>query len=174
MKDSIMVDVRLDPRLNISGTDLAARTEMTNAFYTTVTRAQKAFQALQDMRKDIKMVESMMTNAPDSIQTKIKDRQKDLVKAIETLELKVMEPADVKGYTNEININEYIYDTQAYLNTSLGTPGSNARDQLRLTQIEVDKFTQEVNAFLQKEWTEYQAFVRQHSWPLFKNLETVK
>jgi hypothetical protein len=35
--------------------------------------AQKAFKALQDVRKDMKMTEAMMVNAPDSIQTKIKD-----------------------------------------------------------------------------------------------------
>jgi hypothetical protein len=50
----------------------------------------------------------MMANAPDSIQTRIKDKHKELNKKIGEIEVKFMEPEDVKGYTNPINLNIYL------------------------------------------------------------------
>ena len=120
------------------------------------------------------MVETLMANAPDSIQTKIKDKQKDLLKKVSDIESKFMEPQDVKGYTNVIDLQYHLYTTGSYLNTSPGEPGSNAKDQLRLTHLEVEKLTGEVNAFLEKEWKEFKEVVTKNTWPVFKTIDPLK
>src|SRR5688572_20655803 len=75
-RDSVYTKVSPDPRLKISDADLKARAMAATSFYKDVDLAHRAFKALQDVRKDVKMIESLITNAPDSVQTKIKSRQK--------------------------------------------------------------------------------------------------
>ncbi len=173
-KDSTTVTVGIDPRLNITPADLEARNNMAKTFYRDVDLAQRAFKALQDVRKDLKMIESLMVNAPDSTKTKIKELQKELTKKISAIETKFMEPEDVKGYTNEINLNSYLFSTSGYLNTSLGDPGSNAKDMLKLTHLEVEKAVGEVNTFLEKDWAAFKSKIDISQWPLFKTIDPLK
>lgn len=174
VRDSVYVNVNKDPRLNISAADISERTAAVIEFNKEVDLAQKAFRALQDIRKDIKMTENMMANAPDSIQTKIKDKHKELNKKIGEMEIKFMEPEDVKGYTNPVNLNSYLNSTNSYINSALGDPGSNAKDMLRTTQGEIEKVVKEVNDFIEKDWKAYKEYISKWSWPLYKDLEPLK
>jgi len=168
------VIVKLDPRLGITSADLEARSKAVMDFNKEVDVAQKAFKALQDVRKDMKMTEAMMINAPDSIQTKIKDKHKDLNKKLVELETKFMEPEDVKGYTYPINLGSYLNTTSSYLNSALGDPGSNAKTMLNTTHLEVEKVVKEVNDFIETDWKAYKEFMAKWSWPLYRNLEPLK
>lgn len=122
----------------------------------------------------MRITESMMVNAPDSVQTKIKDRHKSLNKKIGELENRFMEPEDVKGYTNEINLSTFLNSTDSYLDSALGDPGQNAHDLLKTTHEEVDKVVTDVNAFIANDWTAYKTFIAGWTWPLFKKVEEVK
>jgi len=173
-RDSTMVKVRLDPRLNITPADLDARNKVFEDFYKEVDISKRAFQALQDVRKDMKMIESMQVNAPDSIQTQIKDKTKALGKTLSELEMKFMEPEDVKGITSEINLGRYLSNSGYYLNSSLGDPGANAKDMLSQTQKEVEKNVLVVNDFLSKDWAPFKEYINGLKWPLFKKIETLK
>ncbi len=173
-KDSTLVKVRLDPRLNITASDLEARNKVFEEFYKEVDLSQRAFQALQDVRKDMKMIESMQVNAPDSIQTKIKEKTKALNKKLSELEMKFMEPEDVKGITSEINLGRYLSNSGNYLNSSLGDPGANARDMLSQTKKEVAKNVMAVNDFLTIDWAPFKEYINGLNWPLFKKIEPLK
>ncbi|HZV68090.1 MAG TPA: hypothetical protein VFG10_01030 [Saprospiraceae bacterium] len=173
-KDSTFVDVSLDPRLHITPSDLEARNTMIRVFYKDVDLAQRAFKTLQDVRKDMKMIESLMVNAPDSTKTKIKDLQKELTKKIVAIETKFMDPEDIKGYTNEINLGTYLSSTSSYLNSSLGDPGANAKEMLRQSHHEIEKLTDEINTFLNKDWTEFKSKIDLSQWTLFKKIEPIK
>lgn len=170
LKDSVLVDVRVDPRLNITPADLEARNSMITEFYTEVDRAQVAFQALQDVRKDLRMIESIMGNVPDSTQKIIKEKIKEITKKITELEKGFMEPQGVKGYTNEINLERYLSGTGSYLNSALGDPGPNAMEMLLKTRKEVDKNVNAVNSFLTNDWTVFKSFAGGMHWPLFKDI----
>ncbi len=171
MRDSTIVRVRLDPRLEITAEDLAARNKMIMEYYAEAERAQIAFKALQDVRKDVRMIESMLINVPDSTQTNIKDKSKALLKKVGELEKGFMEPEEVKGITSEINLGRYLGTTGSYLNSSLGDPGTNARAMLSQTKIEVDKQVSAVNDFLAEDWPAYTTYVNAMNWPLFKKIQ---
>ena len=173
-KDSTIVEVRPDPRLAFTNADREARKIAFDAFYSDVDRARKAFTALQDVRKDIKIVEALMTNAVDSTQNILKDRNKELLKKIAALEEKFMEAEDVKGITDPVNLSSSLSDASAYLNTSPGAPGTNTSTQLALTKMEVDKVVTEVSTFLGSEWEAYKTFVQEMTWPIFKTIEPIK
>ena len=173
-KDSTLVKVRLDPRLNITASDLDARNKVFEEFYKEVDLSQRAFKALQDVRKDMKMIESMQVNAPDSIQTQIKEKTKALNKKLSELEMKFMEPEDVKGITSEINLGRYLSNSGNYLNSSLGDPGANARDMLSQTKKEVARNVMAVNDFLTIDWTPFKEYINGLNWPLFKKIEPLK
>ncbi|MFZ1678819.1 MAG: hypothetical protein WAT91_16165 [Saprospiraceae bacterium] len=173
-KDSTMIDVGLDPRLKITTSDLEARNNMLSVFNKDVDLAQRTFKVLQDVRKDMKMVESLMMNAPDSTKTKMKDLQKELSKKIAAIEVKFMEPEEVKGYTYALNLNSDLSSASSYLNTSLGDPGSNAKDMLRQCHLEVGKLSEEVNNFLSKDWHDFKSKIDISKFPVFKIIEPLK
>ncbi len=173
-KDSTTITVRLDPRLDITAADLEARNAMIVQLSDEVNRAQIAFKALRDVRKDIKMIESLLVNSPDSTQKMFKDSVKVLNKKIAELEKGFMEPENVKGYTSEINLGTYLGNTGSYLYSSLGDPGSNARNMLAQTKVEVGKNVIAVNEFLDNDWSGFKAFVQELKWPIFKDIEMPK
>ncbi len=92
-------------------------------------------------------------------------------KELARLEEGFMRPADAKGYTSEINLGTYLYETGSYLNSSLGDPGSNARNLLEQTQAEVSKHVKAVNDFLSTDWDDFQKWIGKFSWPIFKEIE---
>lgn len=171
MKDSVQVKVLMDPRLKMTAEDLASRNAMITEYYSVVTSAQKAFQALRDIRKDIAMTESLLSNAPDSVQTSIRDQHKNLNKKLEKLEEMVMEPENVKGLSVSSNINQMLGSAQNYLNTSPGKPGQNAEAQIRLAAAAVEKFVTEVNQFVSQDWAAFRTMVTGYTWPVFKQIE---
>jgi photosystem II stability/assembly factor-like uncharacterized protein len=173
-KDSTMINISLDPRLNITSADLDQRARVVSEFDTLVNKAQQAFKALQDIRRDMKITETLMTNAADSIQTKIKDRHKELYKKLNEIELMFMEPEDVKGFTNPVNLDSYLGSTSSYINSALGDPGANAKALLNTTRGEASKAIQAVNAFIENDWNAYKTFIGNWTWPLFKKLEPVR
>lgn len=170
-KDSTVVKVQLDPRLEITSADLDARNALINTLNIEINRAHVAFKALMDAGKDIKMIESFITNAPDSTKKEIRDSIKVIKKELARLEEGFMRPADAKGYTSEINLGTYLYETGSYLNSSLGDPGSNARNLLTQTQSEVSKHVEAVNDFLNTDWDGFQKWIAGFSWPVFKEIE---
>lgn len=173
-KDSTTLSVSLDPRLEIASTDLLERNEVINAFQHEVDRAYHAFKALQDVRKDVKMVEAMLVNVPDSTKKMIAGKQKELLKKITVLEESFMEPEEEKGITSAINLRRYLGTTGSYLNSSLGRPGANAHDMMRITKVEVDKNVNAVNKFLREDWEAFKILVQQANWPLFKEIKSVE
>jgi hypothetical protein len=173
-KDSTTVTVRLDPRLDITMADLEARNTMINELSMEVDRAQIAFKALQDVRKDMKMMQTLIVNSPDSTQKMMNDTIKGLTKKLDLIEKGFMKPESSKGYTYEVNLDTYLGDTGAYLYSSLGDPGSNARNMLKQTKVEVAKNVEAVNAFLDNEWNTFKAMVEALEWPLFKEIKTPK
>ena len=170
-KDSTVVEVRLDPRLEITSADLNARNALINTLSIEINRAHIAFKALMDAGKDIRMIESFMTNAPDSTKKEIRDSIKVIKKELASLEEGFMRPADAKGYTSEINLGTYLSETGSYLNSSLGDPGSNARNLLAQTQAEVSRQVKAVNDFLNTDWEGFQKWMASFSWPVFKEIK---
>lgn len=173
-KDSTWINVALDPRLHITPSDLEARNNLLSVFNKDVDLAQRSFKALQDVRKDMKMVDAITVNAQDSVKTKIKDAQKEVLKKIAAIEIKFMEPEDVKGYTDEVNLGSYLSSASSYLNSSLGDPGSNAKEALKQAHIEVEKLAEEVDSILTKEWTEFKTKIDFSKWTLFKKIDPLK
>ncbi len=143
-------------------------------FYAEVDKAHRAFRALQDVRTDIRMTETLLVNAPDSVQTRVKENIKGLQQKITTLENKVMNPEDIKGIVRDDLLNRQMFSTMNYLNTSLGDPGSNARAMISQTARNVQALVDEVNAFLKNDWLVFQERMAGWSWPLFKKIQLVE
>ena len=147
---------------------------MLDTFYTEVSRATVAFKALQDVKKDVRLIETLMVNATDSVQTMIKDKIKALQKKYSALEQEFMEPEETKGYTNPTNLGKHIGATGSYLNSSIGYPGQNALDMLAFTRKEVSRQVEAVNTFLLSDWEPFKASMKDIEWPLFRTIEMPK
>lgn len=172
-KDSVDAKVGLDPRLPVTAQDLQARNQALNDLNKEVDRARQAFKALQDVRKNVRIVETLAVNAPDTIQTSIRAKQKELMKRLADIERGFMEPEDVKGITREINLMSEMYTASAYINTSIGAPGPNASHMLAILRTMTNKAVSDVNTFLDKDWTAFRQYVQDAALPMFKPVEQV-
>lgn len=170
-RDSLEVVVGLDPRLPVTPSDLAARNAALTELSHEVSRARQAFMALQDVRKDLRTVEAMMVNGPDTVQDAIRERQKELTRKLGELEELFMEPEDVKGYTRATHISSELGAASSYLNTSLGAPGPNALHKLNHVRSRISDAVVAVNEFLDKDWTLFRDYVQAQALPVFREIK---
>jgi photosystem II stability/assembly factor-like uncharacterized protein len=170
-KSSTDVKVNADPRVD-ADPSAQQKQETYTAFYAMVERASMAFQSLQDARTSIDLAEKQLTNAPDSIQTRIKKSGKALKKQITELEKHFMLPQGLKGIqrTSE-NINSYLYRASGYISDSEGGELSQmAQFTINQVQERIDTAATEIKAFLANEWADYQKEIEGLDYSIFKEL----
>jgi len=76
--DSVMVEVKLDPRLNITAEQVAKKEVMVKDFYSTISLAKEAFDRLKEADKTINLVNKQMEFAHDTVQ-RMPRESKDLM-----------------------------------------------------------------------------------------------
>ena len=130
--------------------------EVADKFNKDVDLAKESFDRLLKARKKIKIVKSMMVNAPDTIQDQISDMNKDLMKEIKRLEDLFMMPEDVKGIQRNPNtVNAKLGSASYYIGSSWGDIGQNAMQAISIAHDTVDHASEEVSNFIEGAWSEY-------------------
>ncbi len=129
--DSTMIDVKLDPRDNMTEKDIEAISIAQTELTMHVKRAFDAFESLKDMKSKHGVIKSMMTAAPDTTQDQINEWLKDSKKEIARLEKLYMMPEDIKGIQRNPNdLNSVLGSASYYINSSWGRVDENARRAL--------------------------------------------
>ncbi|HHM20565.1 MAG TPA: hypothetical protein ENJ20_00955, partial [Bacteroidetes bacterium] len=89
-KDSTTVTVHADPRLPVSLEQMKAKQEAFKEFYKMVEAANKGFDRLSELKKNIKLVNQSLQYAPDSLKKEIAESGKELTRQIEKIENEYM------------------------------------------------------------------------------------
>lgn len=174
-KDSVMVTVHADPRLDVDIDDLKARDVVYEAFSELVVKAADSFKQLLEARKTINLVNEALVNAPDSTQKTVSDRGKELIKQLDKLEKLYMDPEGLKGIQGSSdNANGALYGVARYLR-SLDGPANQAV-QLKMQQAEerLANVLDRVNQFFAEDFADYQKEVEAVKFSLFKEMTPVK
>ena len=173
-KDSTIIDVILDPNLNVSVADMNAKAEIMSEMEATVTKAKKAFDNLKTAKKTIELVNSQIVNAPDSTQKEIKDLGKGMKDSLDNLMKLFTNPPNQKGIQRAPNtLNGKISAAMYHLGSSVGKPGGNAINAKRNAETHTKEVLEKVNAFFETDWKDYQKKVESIQYSLFKEIETI-
>lgn len=174
-KDSLEVEVKLDPRLDLTANQVAEKEKMVKGFYTTIENATKAFDRLKEANKTIDLVNMQMVNAPDTIQTEVKKLGATLQDSIKTLQHLFVSPKDAKGIQrSDDRINSHLYRAQRYLFNAQGQQSQMADIATVDAKRKLSKALVIINDFFETEWSTYRAKVEAAQAPLFKDYEKIE
>ncbi|MEL7247333.1 MAG: hypothetical protein AAFO03_02905 [Bacteroidota bacterium] len=169
------VKVHADPRIRyLNGTwenRAAARAELDKI----IEAATEGFNRLQEMRKDIKLVQQALVHAPDSVQAEVKKWGKALKDSIATVELLYMEPADVKGIKrNPTNLRSSLGAVGRYINGINGAPSQMVGFTMDKAKRHTAEVLEEVNRLVTEDFPEYREKVEAITVNLFREMEPVR
>ncbi|MDX1666434.1 MAG: hypothetical protein R3350_04370, partial [Saprospiraceae bacterium] len=174
-KDSTMVTVHADPRLNIDEADLRARQAVYDEFYQIVEKANDGLDRIKSARKTIDRVGKAISLAPDSLRKEIGKMEKSLKDSLDKLEELYFQPEDFKGIRrSDEKLPSYLFAVMRYLGSMEGTPNQAVDLTIQKAREETAKALNQINAFFEKDFAEYRGKVEEIEFELFEAYEPVK
>ncbi len=174
-KDSTWVKVHADPRMEFSAENAQAKKAVYEDYYKMVKAANKGFEQLKEARKTIGLVDKALVNAPDSTKTEITKLGKSLQDSLNVLEKLYMQPKGMKGIQRSSdNLNSTLYQVSGYLRASEDGSGQTVGILMERARKETSEVVDKINAFMSKDFADYQAKVEAVQYSLFKPMEAIK
>ncbi|MCC6279294.1 MAG: hypothetical protein IT262_01745, partial [Saprospiraceae bacterium] len=171
-RDSMVVKVMDDPRLNISRTDREAKLAATKDLNQSIERATKAYDRLKQAEKTIQLVEGQFVNVPDSLKKdvlKLGSAAKDSIGVLKDL---FMQHKEVKGIQRDPeNLTAQLWNARGYIDGNSGAPNATAQLAIQRAKKEAEEVIEKVNTFFDKQWKDYRAKAEAVQYSLFKNFD---
>lgn len=166
--DSAWVAVHPDPRILISDADRLSKQESVNKNLALVRSVALTFDKLKEARQSIRLVNEVMSNAPDSTRARIAEIGKGMDQKISKLMELFLTPPDFKGIDRSERLAGKLSRAAQFINSADGAPTPNG--QLFLDQVSEDarQVINQVNEFMDGDWARYQQAVRGTNVSLFK------
>ncbi|MGB0864110.1 MAG: WD40/YVTN/BNR-like repeat-containing protein [Saprospiraceae bacterium] len=172
IKDSTMVEVKIDPNLEVTTADMKARRQAIKDYEKLTEKAANSFDQLKQAKKTIKLVESQLVNAPDSIQKEVKEMGETINIQLDSLMKLYMQPRGLKGIQRAPNnLTGKLYAGFNYLRRSAGAPSQNAQNAVNNFENAMKEVHKGVNVFFEKDWKNYQEAVEKLKYSLFEAVE---
>ena len=167
--DSIMVDVKSDPRLDFTVENkanmIAARKSLDEMIY----KAKEGFDQLIEAKKSLGIIKKLTETLQDSVKTQMEDANKKQKKQISILEALFFDKEDLKGIQrNPENLNAYLGNARRYVGSSYGTPGQNASHAVDKARARLKEVLAEVELYMNGDWLDYQEKVNNTDFKIFK------
>lgn len=174
-KDSTIIKVNFDPRLDYKMENLVAQQEAYKQYEGMVKSATEAFDKLKEAKKTISRVNEAMANASEEDKKAISKLGKSLQDSIATLQALYSEAPDTKGIVRTPGLlNETLRSTSRYINDSDGKPNQAAQFMLKKLMTQLGETLDKVNVFFEKDFAAYQKQVEAAKFSLFKPFSPIK
>lgn len=174
-KDSTMITIHGDPRLQVSMEDRKAKIAAYKEMYKMVEPATEAFNRIREAQKTIKTVNEAMANVDDKTKREMAKMGKTLQDSLTALENLFMDPDDQKGIVRSSeNLNSSIFGVSRYLSAGDGAPNQAAQRMMEKAKMDLTDVLNKVNNFFSKDFAEYQQKVEAAKFSLFKAYEPIK
>jgi len=168
-KDSVMVEVKIDPRSGTTVKDMEDIRKMQDEHSLLIKDAKSAFEKITGAKKSIGMVEKLLENQQDSVKKSFKEIHKKLNNKLDSLSNLFIEPENVKGIQrNPDQLSSAIFGALNYIRSSWSAPKGNALLALDKAKIMTGKAVTAVETFVSNEWKIYQEKVKGLEVKIFK------
>ena len=174
-KDSTVVAVKSDPRLNVSIEDLKAR----DAAYREMDKITKSAAAIAERLRDasntIKRVDAALGLVPDSTKQQMAKLGKAMQDSITQIEKMIWGEGGSKiaPYPNP-TLQRSMGAAMQYLRALDGTPNQAAIRTMEVARKHTASILEIVNTFMEKDFAAYKAKVEAVSYSLFKSAEPLQ
>ncbi len=174
-KDSTFVNVKADPRVDISMKDMQERDAVRKDLADMTQRITDAFNRLKEANKTVGLVDGLLVNVPDSTKKEIEKLGKAMKDSILTIQKLFMAPNDQKGIVRVSGaLMDDVQKASFLLGTSPGKPSSNGQAAINAAKIKTKDVIGKVNQFFEKDWVKYQQKVEAARSSLFKKYEPIR
>ena len=175
-KDSTYINVKLDPRTNITVKDLVEKDAVMKDIRKMTDKATQAFNRLKEADKTVGLVDAQLApTAPDSIKKELTKWGKSLKDSILTIQKTFMAPRDAKGIVRTSDaLTNSIFKAMQLVGSSEGKPEGNAMITVDQAKEHLDKVLDKVNQFFETDWKKYQDKVETVKYSLFKKYDPIK
>ena len=174
-KDSTMIKVSHDPRSEVTLQELRAKQAVIRAYGEDVERATTAMDRLNEALKTIKLVDSQMGNAQDTIKKMVVKEGKMMADSIKALQRLYAFPPDTKGIQRDpLALSSVVRGAGRYIRGSKAEPGQNAMYTVSYAKKEIDRVVGTINDFFDTKWMEYRKMVEENQSPIFKDYDRIE
>lgn len=175
LKDSTMVNVKSDPRLEVKMEDLEAKDAAFRELEKVVQKATEGFEQIKEARNTIRRVDAALANAPDSTKQQLSKLSKALQDSLNALEKLYLEPEDIKGIQrNDDDLSSTLQRAQQYVNAADGAPNQGAQRTLAEARSQTTMVLNRINNFFSTKFADYRKKVEAVQYSLFKAYVPVK
>ncbi|GAB4245605.1 MAG: hypothetical protein Tsb0034_24200 [Ekhidna sp.] len=176
-KDSTNVEVKYDPRLNLSESDLRARY---NALKSLEAKRGLGAEAVERIKESIGIATGIQSN----LKKKDKEGYKDQIELCKTtidtlnsmLDVFVGPEDDRQGITrnNPNSINSHFGGAYGYVSNGLHAPGATENKLIKRFEEEFKEAMDQVNGYYAEEWPKFREAVEKLDTSPFKDYEEIK
>ncbi|MBK9257013.1 MAG: hypothetical protein IPM42_16150 [Saprospiraceae bacterium] len=167
--DSVIVNVRQDPRIEMTASDLSAIKSRQSELNSLAKSASEAFDEIKEAYKTMDIVDKLLVNQSDSVTKSFKSLHKSLKLSLDSLSALFLSPENQKGIQRNPNeLNSVLRNAGGYINSSWEDPGSNALFALDAARLKTTEVLKNVDHFMTNKWQDYRRKVDLLKIQLFK------
>lgn len=174
-KDSTMVTVNADPRLDIPMSDRKAKIAAYKEVYAMVETASKAVERIQAAQQTIKTVNEAMSNADKDKKKEIMEMGKALQDSLSAMEDYIFGKENIKGIKrSDETLNSYVFGMFRYIGASDGAPNQGAQRAMQFAKEKMSATLDRLNRLMENEFAAYKQKVEATDFSLFKEMKPIK
>ena len=175
LKDSCMVEVLRDPRVEMSASEVEKGIAAYTDFNKTIDKAADAFEQLKKSKKTIGLVNKVIKTQEDSIVTEFKSLTDSLTIEIDSLMNLYMDPEGQKGIQrNPKTLTGRLWRARSYLRATEGPPSSNGLILINEVKQQAKDIIRGGNEFFETDWKAFKTRFDELDLKIFEEFEPVE
>ncbi len=168
--DSIMVEIKMDPRLKMSSEDIADLKSAMSEQELLMAASTETYEKIKKAKKSLALIEKLTETLQDTTQKEIAKLNKEEDKKLAELHELFFNKDNQKGIQRNPEIlTSYIFGARRYLQSSYGKPGSNAMIALDKAKAKYNEVKAKVDKYFAEDWEIYKGKIKSIDFALFED-----
>ena len=166
-KDSTMVNVKADPRLDFTMAQMRAKDAAYREYEEMASKAAESYNQLKEVRKSVKRVETLTETLDDEAQKTVKEKIKTINKELDRLDELFFGPENRRSSNN---LSSALRQASRYIGASAGTPNQGAQRAMATIEKQSKIINEQIKPFMEGDFADFQKEIEARDFSLFKNI----
>lgn len=168
-KDSMMTEVKMDPRIELTVQDLADNKKALKDYESLFQSATDLYDKVKKAKKSLGLIEKLTESLTDSTKTNIEKLNKEHKKKLEEMDDLFFNKEGLKGIQRDPeNLQAYLFGGRRYIGASAGKPGPNAMIAVKQAKERFAQVEKQVADYLNGDWQKFKERILEVQFNLFK------
>ncbi len=174
-KDSTVIAVKTDPRVEVVASEMIAKNEMIRDYEKIIVATKKSIDQLKDAKKKVKLIGDMTAVLTDSVKVEVEALNDKMIEEIDSIINVFTEVEEVKGIVRDpAKYSSIIRTPSRYLYSAWGVPGENAENTVIIAREKAQDLINGTNSFFSDTWSDYMGKINAIDFSWFEEMEKVE